>query len=401
MLNQSVYDQLRQKFVAHYGCEPEVVAYAPGRIEVLGNHTDYNEGLVLSAAINLGTFFAVARGSSSECRLVAGDLMREVVFDLAKIEPSGSDTWQNYVKGTLAGLLEHGAATCGFKAMFLGNIPLGGGLSSSAALEMSAGLALSELYQIEVSEGTLAKIGQWAEHHFAGCKCGLLDQTTSLAGRWGKLVMTDFRTLEYTHVAMGEEVCFLMCNTHARHALVDGAYNRLRESCERAAAHFAQKLRHPVAALRDVTMPEWAVYRFGLTVEDANRAAHPIGESERVVKAMELLERGEVAAFGALMFDSHESSRVLFGNSCSELDTVVEAARKVPGVLGARLSGGGFGGSVVVLLHPRDAETAAAALSNAYAARFGNACEVNVVVPADGARVLSATERGCRGERNG
>jgi len=388
MVNQAVHDELLRKFQAHFGREPEVVAYAPGRIEVLGNHTDYNEGFVFSAAINFGTFFAVAKRADAACRLVAGDLMKEVTFACTGIEPSSSDTWQNYVKGTFAGLTEWRPAAHGFDAMFLGNIPLGSGLSSSAALEMCTGLALARLYGIEIDTVPLAKIGQKAEHTYAGCKCGLLDQISSLAGEEGRLVKTDFRSVSYETVAMGDGVCFLMCNTHAKHALVDGAYNRLREACEQAAAHFARVLRHPVRALRDVSMTEWAIYRAGLPAEVADRAAHPIGENARVLRGAELLDRGDTAGFGALMFDSHESSRVLFGNSCEELDAVVDAAKKIPGVLGARLSGGGFGGSVVVLIHPRDAETAAAALANAYAARFGAPCDVSVITPAAGARLI-------------
>ena len=388
MVNRTVYDALVKKYRAHFGREPEVVAYAPGRIEVLGNHTDYNEGFVFSAAINFGTFFAASKSASASCRLVAGDLMKGVAFDVANIGASKTDTWQNYVKGTFAGLTAVKAVPCGFDGMFLGNIPLGSGLSSSAALEMCAGLALDKLYDISVDAVTLAKIGQKAEHVYAGCKCGLLDQISSLAGQAGKLVKTDFRSLVYETVEMGGDACFLMCNTHAKHALVDGAYNSRREACEQAAAHFASVLRHPVHALRDVSMAEWVLYKRGLPETVANRAAHPIGEDERVLKGAELLARGDLAGFGALMFDSHESSRVLFENSCEELDAVVDAAKKIPGVMGARISGGGFGGSAVVLVHPRDAETAAAALANAYAARFGVPCDVSVITPAAGAHVV-------------
>jgi galactokinase len=296
----------------------------------------------------------------------------------------GADTWQNYVKGTFAGLAERKAPAHGFDAMFLGNIPLGSGLSSSAALEMSTGLALAKLYNIATDAVMLAKIGQKAEHVYAGCKCGLLDQISSLAGQENKLVKTDFRAVTYETVNMSPDVCFLMCNTHSKHALVDGAYNRLRESCEQAAAHFASVLRHPVKALRDVSMTEWAIYKRGLPEDVANRAAHPIGENERVLKGAKLLSEGNLAGFGVLMFDSHESSRVLFGNSCEELDVVVDAAKKIPGVLGARLSGGGFGGSVVVLVHSRDAETASAALTAV------TSCEVSIIKPAGGAHLINS-----------
>ncbi len=388
MLNEDIYKELLTKYTGHFGFEPEVVAYAPGRIEVLGNHTDYNEGYVISAAINFGTFFAVRKSAGQGCRLVAGDLMKEVVFDIGRVEPAGSDGWQNYVKGTLAGLADCGVIECGFDGMFLGNIPLGSGLSSSAALEMSAGLAFSRLYGITVDSVTLAKIGQKAEHDFAGCNCGLLDQISSLAGESGKLVKTDFRSVVYESVPAGGDICFLMCNTLSKHELADGAYNKLREACEQCAAHFAKVLRHPVKALRDVTMAEWAIYREGLPEESARKGAHPIGENERVLLGVRLLETGDVAGFGTLMFDSHASSRVLFGNSCEELDFVVAAAGRIPGILGARLSGGGFGGSAVVLVHPRDAETVGRALENSFAARFGHPCEVSVITPSEGAHIV-------------
>lgn len=388
MVNQEVYDALIQQYKEHYGKDPEVVSYAPGRIEVLGNHTDYNEGYVFSAAINFGTFFAASKATGTGCRLVAGDLRKEVRFDLGEIKRSETDTWQNYVKGTFAGLIAGKNVSTGFDGMFLGNIPLGSGLSSSAALEMCTGLALAKLYGIEVDPVILAKIGQKAEHEYAGCKCGLLDQISSLAGKEGMLVKTDFRSIRYENVDMGPKACFLMCNTHAKHRLVDGEYDKRCAACEAAATFFAKKIRHPVTALRDVTMAEWALYKDGLDPVTAARAAHPIGEDERVLQGAKLLEKGDLAGFGNLMFDSHESSRRLFENSCDELDAVVDAAKGIPGVLGARLSGGGFGGSVVVLVHPRDVETASAALANAYAAKFGEPCEVSVIRPSAGAHLV-------------
>ena len=386
MQNECVYRELLEKYAAHFGGEPSVVAYAPGRIEVLGNHTDYNEGFVFSAAIDYGTFFAVRPSDGASCRLVAGDLMREVTFDINEILPSRNDTWQNYVKGTAAGIVALAAGPLkGFDAMFLGNIPLGSGLSSSAALEMCTGLALAKLYGVETDPVTMAKIGQTAEHEYAGCKCGLLDQISSLAGKEGMLVKTDFRSVVYETVDMGPDACFLMVNTNAKHRLVDGAYDQRRQACETAAAHFANVLRHPVTHLRDVTMAEWALYKRGLDPVAADRAAHPIGEDERVLLGAQMLQRGDLAGFGRMMFDSHASSRYLFENSCEELDAVVDICRKIPGVLGARLSGGGFGGSVVVLVHPRDAETAAAAIANVYNAKFETPCTVSMIHPADGA----------------
>ena len=389
MHNAELHNALLQKFAAQYGGAPDIIAYAPGRIEVLGNHTDYNEGFVLSAAIQHGTFFAIRRNDKNHCRLVAGDLMKEDTFAVVDPGKTTVNTWANYVRGVLHGInAASGPAPFPFDAMFFGNIPLGSGLSSSAALEMSAGLAIAKLYNRQFTPIQLAKIGQAAEHHFAGCKCGLLDQLSSLYGRSGHLVETDFRSLQVNTLKLGDNACFLMCNTHAKHALVDGEYNRRRQACEDAAAYFAKVLPHPVAALRDVSVAEFNAHKSGLDPVIAKRASHPISENERVLQGAEALASGDLAAFGQLMFLSHESSRVDFENSCPELDTIVDAAKTTPGALGARLSGGGFGGSAVVLATPADAPAVSAALADAYAQKYGKPCDVRVIQPSDGAHLV-------------
>jgi galactokinase len=388
MLNHELLNELHARFRQHHRREPTVTAYAPGRVEVLGNHTDYNEGFVLSAAIDFGTFFACAPRADLACRLVAANLTQEVSFPANAPEPAREHGWANYVKGVLAGLGARQAPTHGFDAMFIGNVPLGSGLSSSAALEMCAGLALARLYNMRVDPVTMARIGQTAEHKYAGVKCGLLDQISSLFGQTGTLVETDFRTLAVKNVPVGRDACFLLCNTHAKHALVDGEYNQRRAACEQAAAYFARVLPHPVQALRDVSRQEWEAHRAGLPELVARRAVHPIGENERVLAGARLLARNDLAGFGRLMFESHESSRVCFENSCPELDALVAAAHLTPGVLGARLSGGGFGGSVVALVHPQQASDAGAALAAAYQRAIGRTCDVCVLTPSDGARLV-------------
>lgn len=385
---QNIHDVLLRKFQDTYGREPQVVAYAPGRVEILGNHTDYNEGYVLSAAINLGTYFAVAPREDGQARLVAGDVMEEVAFDARDPVPTKDHMWSNYVKGVLHGINAKRMPSHGFDAMFLGNIPLGSGLSSSAALEISAGLAFARLYDVTVSSLELARIGQRAEHEFTGVKCGLLDQFSSLNGKKDCLVWSDFRSYEVKPVPLGDDVCFLMCNTHARHALVDGAYNERRQRCEQAAAFFAAALDHPVSALRDVSWEEWKTHRADMEEIVARRSAHPIGENERVLAGIEMLRNGDLSGFGRLMFESHESSRHYFENSCPELDTLVDGAQAVPGVLGARLSGGGFGGSVVVMVTRANVDDAANTLRNVYANKYGVRCDTRVITCSDGARIV-------------
>jgi galactokinase len=390
MQNQEIYDELVAKFEKQYGCKPAAVAYAPGRIEVLGNHTDYNEGYVFSAAINNGTFFAIAPTDDDKCYLTAGDLMKEVTFSINNVARSDEDTWQNYVTGTFNWLFdgEPARAGHGWKGMFLGNIPLGAGLSSSAALEMCTVIALCKIYGIEKTKEEMAKIGQKAEHTFAGCPCGLLDQISSLAGKQGQLVKTDFRTLKFENVDMGPSVAFMMVKSNAKHALVDGAYASRRQACEDAAKHFAAVLRKDVTHLRDVTSAEWILYRGGLPETTAKRAIHPIGEDERVLAGATLLEKGDLAGFGALMFDSHESSRYWFENSCPELDTIVDAAKAIPEVYGARLSGGGFGGSCCLLVKPEAADKIAAAITEAYKTAYGDEPTCALIKPSEGARLV-------------
>ena len=390
MQNKEVYDELVKKFEELYGRKPEVVAYAPGRIEVLGNHTDYNEGYVFSAAIDKGTFFAVSASDDDSCELTAADLMETAKFTTKTVAPAKEMTWQNYVTGTFNWLFDGNPASArhGWKGMFLGNIPLGAGLSSSAALEMCTVLALSKLYGIDKDRTTMAKIGQKAEHTFAGCPCGLLDQASSMYGAEGALVKSDFRTNEFETVSMGPSVAFMMVKSNAKHALVDGAYASRRQACEDAAKYFAGVLRKPVTHLRDVTMAEWVLYRGGLSETTAKRAVHPIGEDERVLQGAALLEKGDLKSFGALMYDSHESSRNWFENSCEELDAIVDAAKAIPEVYGARLSGGGFGGSCCLLVDPSAADKIAAQITKEYKAKFGDEPVCSLIKPSQGAHLV-------------
>ena len=391
MLNQNVYDELLAKFEKVYGIKPTVVAYAPGRIEVLGNHTDYNEGYVFSAAIDKGTFFAIAPTADDTCELTAADFMQTVKFTTKTVAPQKSMSWQNYVNGTFNWLFDGKPqnAPHGFKAAFLGNIPLGAGLSSSAALEMAAALAFQKIYGTNLDKTALAKIGQKAEHTFAGCPCGLLDQASSMYGKKGALVKSDFRSNTFETADLGDKVAFMMVKSNAKHALVDGAYASRRQACEDAAKYFAEVLRKGnVTHLRDVTAAEWILYRGGLSETTAKRAIHPIGEDERVLQGAALLAKGDLKAFGALMYDSHESSRNWFENSCEELDAIVDAAKAIPEVYGARLSGGGFGGSCCLLVDPAAADKIAAAITKEYKAKFGDEPVCSLIQPSDGAHLV-------------
>ncbi len=389
-MNPELINRIRKAHTERFGEPPCAAAYAPGRVEVLGNHTDYNEGFVLSAAIDLGIAAAFSRRDDRHCVITALDTGDEVSANLPMPQPLDNSVWANYVLGVLAGLarLDPDKFSQGFNATFAGNIPMAAGLSSSAALEVSSALGFCTLAGMELKPLEMAKICQAAEHEFVGTKCGLLDQVSSLFGRHDKLVFCDFRSLDIETAPLGRDSCFLIANTRVKHNLVESEYNERRARCEQAAVFFASKLDHPVKALRDVSPEEFSRFRDELDPVTARRAAHVVGENHRVIEGRKLLAQGDVAGFGRLMFESHESSRINFENSCPELDVIVEEAGKLKTVAGARLSGGGFGGSAVILVNPADASEAAEKIAREYMKQIGTPCDVLVIKPADGARVV-------------
>ncbi|MDP2989875.1 MAG: galactokinase, partial [Kiritimatiellota bacterium] len=318
-MNPALIKTIRRQHAERFGAPPAVVAYAPGRVEILGNHTDYNEGFVLSAAIDLGIGLALSPAGGAACTVQALDIPEEISFDLPVTSSVKQPLWVNYVRGVVNKLGALGRIEPGFQATFAGDIPMGAGLSSSAALEIAAALALARLYKISATPLELAKISQAAENDFAGAHCGLLDQISSLFGQDHALVFSDFRTLAVETVPLAVEICFLLVDTCVKHSLVASAYNERRAQCERASAFFASVLDHPVRALRDVALDEYNAFAERLDPITARRAAHIIGENARVLEANRLLRSGNVRAFGELMYQSHHSSQTNFENSCPEL----------------------------------------------------------------------------------
>ncbi len=381
--------KLRRRHRERFGLEPVFVSYAPGRVEILGNHTDYNEGFVLSAAIDAGIALGLNPSGTPESILFAADFDESVRFPADQPGRTDKERWSNYVRGVYSLMrIQYRFEPAGFLATQIGDIPIGSGLSSSAALDIAAGLAFAAFYGLAPDKLDLARIGQRAEHEYAGVNCGLLDQISSLFGRAHSLVFTDFRSLQVETVPLPPGCAFLIANTAVKHALVDSEYNERRRRCEQAAAYFTRVLGPQVKTLRDVSWADLERHRGALDPAIWNRAAHPIGEDERVLKGVELLKKGDAAAFGRLMFESHKSSQIYFQNSCPELDTLVDAARSTPGVLGARLSGGGFGGSIVALIDEARAESVARALAAAYENAHGHVIEPRLVVPSAGAHLI-------------
>lgn len=353
---------------------------APGRVELLGNHTDYNEGVVLSAAIN---YAVTARGeviAERRAKVVSSFSTEPVNASLDALSPlHGEPAWANYSLGVVAMLLEEGYEFGGFSIQVESDLPVGAGLSSSAALEVATAKLVTKLYSLEIDPLRLAKICRRAENDFVGVKCGLLDQVSSIFGRRGQAVYLDCRSEQIENIPLPPDSALLVFHCGVEHRLVGGEYNERREQCFAAARALGVK------ALRDVTGVELEDARAWLDPVVYRRAAHIVGENERVFAGIEALRRGDGAAFGALMFTSHESSRTNFENSTPELDTLVEIARGEPGVYGSRLTGGGFGGATISLVERPHAEAIARSLKEQYTTRTGNQGRAYPCESADGA----------------
>ncbi len=356
------------------------VSRAPGRVELLGNHTDYNEGVVLSAAIN---YAVTARGKTTAGReasvgsALAEEPVRASLDALAPVE--GSSAWANYPLGVAALLQAEGYPLGGFSMQIESDLPAGAGLSSSAALEVATARLLGKLYSLDIAPLALAKLCRRAENEFVGVKCGLLDQVSSVFGKRGQAVYLDCRTEEVDNIPLPPDSALLVFHCGVAHRLTGGEYNERREQCFAAAEILGAK------ALRDVSGAALERGRTLLLPLIYRRAAHIVGENERVFAGIEALRRGDGRAFGELMFASHESSRTNFENSTPELDALVEIAHGESGVYGSRLSGGGFGGATISLVERTRAGVIAAAMEEKYAARTGNHGKAYLCESADGA----------------
>ena len=366
-------DKLRSKveleYERRYGMAPAIVTRAPGRLELLGNHTDYNEGFVISGTVTNATWFAAGPADDGICRIFDACHDKYTEFPLADVEKKIDGDWVNYVKGVIREMQQRGAATAAFNAVVGTSLPLAAGMSSSAALEISAAFALAHIWKIEFSDDQFARIGQDAENNFVGARTGLLDQFSAIYGRAGHLLTIDFRTLAIETIPFPDDVVFVVANTGIKHDLSE-AYNERRNSCETAAKILATQY-DGVTTLRDVTVTQLDAAKSQLPLRVYRRAKHIVEENARVKQAGQLLSMGNIEAFGALLFDSHDSSRQNFDNSCPELDILVELGRTLPGCLGARLSGGGFGGISIHLVQAEAAATYCERLATAYSTRIG------------------------------
>ena len=384
-------DALVARLIAAYPGEADPattrVVHAPGRVNLIGEHTDYNEGFVLPVAIDLGISLALVPTDDRRVDVTLAATGERDGFDLDTIGAKRS-SWIDYVAGTAWALLDAGQPVRGFRAVLASDLPQGSGLSSSAALELASSLALSGGALPAVDRMTLARLAQRAENAYVGVNCGLMDQFASAFGKPRSALLLDCRTLEHRAVTMPlEEAALVVCHSGSPRRLEASAYNERRAQCEAAVATIARS--DPgVTALRDVTPAMLEAHRARMDPLVAARAEHIVHENERVLAAVEAFEAGDLPEVGRLFAASHASMRDLFGISSPELDALVEIASGVDGVYGARLTGAGFGGCTVNLVRRDAAPTLREAVERDYGPRTGLHARVFEVEPSRGAAVL-------------
>lgn len=363
---------------------------APGRVNLIGEHTDYNDGFVLPSAIGFYTHIAVSPRSDGKLVLRSTEFWQDFEFSAASLPSQKLGEWGDYVLGVAIQLGRAGIGFGGADLLVHGEVPVGSGLSSSASLEVASALALLSLSGKTLSLKEIARLCQRAENEFVGARVGIMDQFVSCHGKAGHAVLLDCRSLDYDLVAIPERVQFVICNTMVKHELSGGEYNVRRAQCEegvRILSHADPKIR----ALRDVTVRELEAHRSQMPEVVFRRCLHVVKENERVLETKKSFENGDLASVGKRMLDSHESLRDLYEVSCRELDAMVEAAKGLPGWIGGRMTGGGFGGCTVNLVEKSQANSFASAIAIRYHKEIGIRPDVYVCSAADGAGAEAAT----------
>ncbi|MUK39478.1 galactokinase [Aliivibrio fischeri] len=364
---------------------PTHIVQAPGRVNLIGEHTDYNDGFVLPCAINYQTVVAAAKRDDNIVRVVSVDYGNETdEFDITQeITFQENKMWSNYIRGVVKCLIGRGYEFKGADISVSGNVPQGAGLSSSAALEVVIGQTFKELYNLDISQAEIALNGQQAENEFVGCNCGIMDQMISAEGNENHAMLLDCRSLETTAVSMPEDMSVVIINSNKKRGLVDSEYNTRREQCEEAARIFGVK------ALRDVAIEEFNAKAHELDEMVAKRARHVITENARTEEAAKVLASGDMKRMAVLMAESHASMRDDFEITVSEVDTLVDIVKNVIGAEGGvRMTGGGFGGCIVALVPPTLVDEVKAAVEELYEAKTGLKESIYVCQATNGAGLV-------------
>ncbi|PIB29659.1 galactokinase [Maribacter sp. 4U21] len=373
---------LYEKLLKHSKVDA-VYAYAPGRINLIGEHTDYNGGYVFPAAINLGIMTSVSKNRTNQVKVMSLNMDNYFEFNLNTVNTVKYDGWQNYVGGVVSQLIKHGYSLEGFNLCITGNIPIGSGLSSSAALENSIVIALNKLFSLGLSKHEMVAISQKAEHDFVGVNCGIMDQYGSMFGKSDNAFLLQCSSLESTFLPVDfEEYELVLINSHVNHSLGDSEYNVRRKTCERVASKFGVKY---VSELKSSVL---LAKKSELTKNEFQRANFVIEENKRVLSAFTALQEKDLKTFGKLLYESHAGLQFEYEVSCKELDFLVESARSSGEVLGARMMGGGFGGCSLNLIN-KESKMFKESITRTYLKKFNKKLSFIAVKLDNGARIIN------------
>lgn len=381
----SLENKVRSAFKGYYECDPTFVVKAPGRVNLIGEHTDYNEGFVLPCAIEYATYIAVSPREDNDVYVLALDCNFEIdQFSLnTPLSQHATQGWSNYVRGVVHELQQRGHDLKGCNICITGDVPQGAGLSSSAALEVGIGYAFNHLCQLNISRKEIALIGQAAENNFVGCNCGIMDQLISACGQQGQALGIDCKSLELIKVDLHSNMAIMMINSNVKRGLVDSEYNLRREQCYTGAELLGK------SSLREVSIAEFENNKHKLPHDVAKRVKHIVYENARTLEAMQAFSRNDILRLSTLMAESHKSMRDLFEITTREIDYLVEIIDQVLGTQGGvRMTGGGFGGCVVAFMPNELISAVTYVVENLYEAKTGLKETIYISSPADGVSII-------------
>lgn len=381
-------NNISKRFRDHFGTSP-ILVESPARVNLIGEHTDYNNGFVLPAAIDKVIVLALAPNKRNKIRLFAADMDQpEFEIEMADLFKNSGMGWPDYILGVVDQLQKRGYHVGGFDCLFGGNIPIGAGLSSSAALEGGILTGLSALFDLNLTKLQMAKIGQKAENRFVGVQCGIMDQFANLHGKSGSVIRLDCRSLEYSlYPFEQEDIAILLCDTKVRRELATSEYNVRREQCEEG-VRILKEFDPAIKSLRDIKDDFLEHRRDTLPKVIYNRCRYVLDENKRVLDACENLLMGDIESFGKKMYGSHYGLRDLYEVSCKELDVLVDATENIDAVLGSRMMGGGFGGCTINLVYEQEIESVTEQINRHYQAELNKPIEFYVAKIGKGASVL-------------
>lgn len=373
-----------QAYTRQFGTAPAAAAIAPGRVEIMGNHTDYNGGFVLPAALDKATVVAGSATGGDTITLHAADFRRTAKFSVGALKRDPQNSWASYVLGVVDQLQRQKVPIGGFSAVIHSDVPGGAGLSSSAALEVAAAFLLKQLFPFDAGPMQIARLCQQAENEFVGVPCGILDQFASVFGIDGGLLFLDCLTLDHGAVKLGRsDIALVICDSNVKHAHAGGDYGTRRAECMAAAAHFGKQL------LREVPLDEFNARKAELPENQRKRAEHVLYEDQRVLAMRDAAQAGDTDAMGRLLAEGQASCRDLFENTSPEIDLLAEMASLLPGCIGAKMTGGGWGGCTINLVFADAVDGFCETLAHDYKARTGTVASVYACRAAQGARTVA------------